>query len=157
MMILHPSLWSHRNLNDATHAQLENFLGGTSMRSLHHLMYMGVHGYVTDSQDTSLLTPQNIARLRGLPIFFFSGAENDVYRPECTDLSFTTLSEANGGLCYERQVFEGRGHLDSWMSPAAHRDVFPRVLKHIENVREGRYEEMRTAVVRLSKLKAMGK
>ncbi|KAK2609820.1 hypothetical protein N8I77_003299 [Diaporthe amygdali] len=139
-------LWSHRNLNEATHSQLENFVGGTSMKSLHHLMYMGTHNFVTDSHDVSLVTPQNIARLKGLPIFLFSGSENAVYAPENTDLSFTTLSEANGGLCYERQVFEGRGHLDSWMSPTAHKDVYPRVLNHVENVRKGRYEDMRAAV-----------
>ncbi|KAK1964084.1 glucose-methanol-choline oxidoreductase [Colletotrichum sublineola] len=127
-------LWSHQRLNEATHSQLENFVGGTSMASLSHLMYQGTHGFVTDSQNENLVTPQNIARLKGLDIFLFSGTENDVYEPENTDISFTTLSEANGGVCYERQVFKDYGHLDAWMSPTAHKDVFPRVLHHMKKV-----------------------
>lgn len=141
-------LWSHKGLNEATHSQLENFVGGTSMASLNHLMFQGTHDYVTDSQNENLVTPQNIARLKGLPIFLFSGAENDVYTPENTDISFTTLSEANGGGFYERQVFKGRGHLDAWMSPTAHKDVFPRVLHHIENVQRGKYDALRKVIAK---------
>ncbi|KAF9880092.1 glucose-methanol-choline oxidoreductase [Colletotrichum karsti] len=144
-------LWSHKHLNDATHAQLENFIGGTSMASLQHLMSTGLAGHVMDNQNVDLVTPQNIARLKGLPIFFFSGSDNAVYEPQNTDLSFTTLSEANGGFCYERQVFEGRGHLDAWMSPTAHEEVYPRVLNHIENVRKGKYEDMKAYVKKQTK------
>ncbi|KZL72550.1 glucose-methanol-choline oxidoreductase [Colletotrichum incanum] len=139
-------LWSHKGLNEATHSQLENFIGGTSMASLNHLMYQGTHEYITDSQNENLVTPQNIARLKGLPIFFFSGNQNEVYAPENTDISFTTLSEANGGICYDRQVFNDRGHLDAWMSPTAHKDVYPRVLHHIKKVEKHRYEVLKKAV-----------
>ncbi|KAF6824728.1 glucose-methanol-choline oxidoreductase [Colletotrichum plurivorum] len=144
-------LWSHKNLNEATHSQLENFLGGTSMASLQYLMNTGTTSHVVDTQGANLVTPQNLARLRGLPIFFFSGSENSVYLPENTDTSFTALSDANGGLYYERQVFEGRGHLDAWMSSTAHQDVFPRVLNHINNVHEGKYASFSKE---LSKLKS---
>lgn len=102
---------------------------------------MALAGAVADAHGASLVTPQNVARLRGLPIFLFSGAEDDVYAPRNTDVSFTALCEANGSLCYERQVFEGRGHLDAWMGPTAREDVFPRVWDHVENVRRGRYAE----------------
>ncbi|GKT52442.1 uncharacterized protein ColSpa_12623 [Colletotrichum spaethianum] len=139
-------LWSHKGLNEATHSQLENFVGGTSMTSLNHLMYQGTHEYVTDSQNENLVTPQNIARLKGLPIFFFSGTQNEVYAPDNTDTSFTTLTEANGGICYERQVFKDRGHLDAWMSPSAHKDVYPRVLHHIRKVENNRYEVLKKAI-----------
>ncbi|OLN81041.1 Cholesterol oxidase 1 [Colletotrichum chlorophyti] len=143
-------LWSHKNLNEATHSQLENFLGGVAMKNLSYLMFAGTRGYVTDTTYDNLVTPQNIARLRGLPIFLFSGSENDVYAPENTDLSFTTLSEANGGLCYERQVFEGRGHLDCWMSSSAHKDVFPRVLHHIKSVESGKFSEIKNVVDKMT-------
>ncbi|KXH33092.1 glucose-methanol-choline oxidoreductase [Colletotrichum simmondsii] len=135
-------LWSHKGLNEATHSQLENFVGGASMANLNHLMYQGTHEVVTDSQNESLVTPQNIARLKGLPIFLFSGSENEVYAPENTDISFTTLTEANGGVCYERQVFQNRGHLDAWMSPTAHKDIFPRVEQHIQNVLNDKYSRL---------------
>ena len=114
-------------------------------------MYMGSKGFVADSTRVNLVTPDNIARLKDLPIFLFSGSENSVYEPENTDVSFSTLSETNGGMCYERQVFDGRGHLDCWMSPSAHKDVYPRVLSHIENVRKGKYENLTMTVKSLSK------
>lgn len=144
-------LWSHQHLNDATHAQLENFLGGTSMKSLRHLMDSGLAGNILDSRNVELTTQGNIARLKGLPIFLFSGSENAVYDPQNTDKSFTTLSEVNGGMCYERQVFEGRGHLDAWMSPTAHEEVYPRVLTHIENVRGGKYEKVKSYIKSVTK------
>lgn len=123
------------------------------MASLNHLMFQGTHDYATDSQNENLVTPQNIARLKGLPIFLFSGADNDVYAPDNTDISFTTLSEANGGGFYERQVFKGRGHLDAWMSPTAHKDVFPRVLHHIETVQRGKYDALRKVIAKPEGLK----
>lgn len=132
-------------------------MGGISMDCLRHLTHMGCYGEVADTHGGPLVTPQNIARLKGLPIFLFSGAENDVYAAHNTDVSFTTLCEINGGLCYERQVFEGRGHLDSWMSPTAHKDVYPRVWNHVENVRRGRYAEIKTIAGKLLKVKAVSK
>lgn len=101
--------WSHRNISEATHSQLHNFLSVTYTASLHHLVYMGVHGRVSGLHNTSVVTPQNIAQLEGVPICLFSCAENDVYNSEWTS---TNLGEANSGVCYERQVFKARGHLD---------------------------------------------
>ncbi|KAJ5153414.1 uncharacterized protein N7482_009892 [Penicillium canariense] len=132
-------LWTHKNLNEPTHAQLANFLGGTSMRSLGHLTSMGCLGHVTTNPPTSinLVTPYNIARLKGIPIFFFSGANNAVYAPESTDVSYTMLRDAHGPDDYERVVFEGRGHLDCWMGVTAHTDVYPRVRKHVDKLMLG--------------------
>jgi hypothetical protein len=106
------------------------------MRSLGHLMSMGRLGYVTTNPPTSenLVTPYNIARLKGIPIFFFSGSENQVYAPENTDVSYTTLRLAHGADGYERTVFQGRGHLDCWMGVNAHHDVYPRVKRHVHKI-----------------------
>lgn len=133
-------LWSHKNLNEETHARLQDFLGGTSMNSLGHLMYMGLRGYVTNPQgNVKLVTTENIDRLKGIPILFIAGAENTVYTPENTDVSFTSLSTAHGVQWYERQVFEDRGHLDCWMGATANKDVYPRVRRHIERVARGNF------------------
>lgn len=130
------SLWTHKNLNEATHRELANFLGGTSMRSLGHLMSIGRLGHVITNPPKSinLLTPYNIARLKGIPIFFFSGADNAVYAPEATDVSYTILRDAHGPNDYERVVFERRGHLDCWMGFDAHKDVYPRVREHVDKI-----------------------
>ncbi len=109
------------------------------MRSLSHLMAMGAKSQAITDLSTSpgnqtLVTPENIARLRGIPILFFSGAENAVYTPENTDMSYTTLCNAHGREWYEREVFEGRGHLDCWMGPTSYVDVYPRVERHVSMV-----------------------
>ena len=134
-----PSLWAHKNLNAATHTQLANFLGGTSMESLAHLMSMGTLGWVTTNLPIpiNLVTSDNIARLKGIPIFFFSGSENAVYSPESTDVSYTMLRDAHGADDYERVVFDGRGHLDCWMGVDSFKDVYPRVRAHVDKIMIG--------------------
>ena len=109
------------------------------MRSLAHLMSMGTRGYVTTNAPTptNLVTPHNMAHLKGIPIFFISGAKNTVYSPESTDVSYTLLRDAHGVSDYERVVFEGRGHLDCWMGVTAHQDVYPRVREHVDKVMKG--------------------
>lgn len=106
------------------------------MRSLSHLMSMGRLGYVTTNppMSSNLVTPHNIARLKGIPILFFSGTENEVFVPENTDVSYTVLRDAHGADDYERVVFDNRGHLDCWMGVTAHKDVYPRVKEHVDKV-----------------------
>lgn len=109
---------------------MSKFLGGTTMTSLQHLMFMGTHGFVTNNKNESLVTDANLKRLSNLPILFLSGSENVVYRPETTDKSFTKLMGKFGQGGVEREVIQGYGHLDCWMGEDAVRDVYPRVLGH---------------------------
>lgn len=94
---------------------------------------MGTHGFATDNNNVSLVTDANLDRLRGLKILFLSGSENVVYSPETTDQSFTTLTDHFQQAGYEREVLQGYGHLDCWMSEDAVNDVYPRVSEHIFN------------------------
>ncbi|RAL05213.1 FAD/NAD(P)-binding domain-containing protein [Aspergillus ibericus CBS 121593] len=132
-------LWTHKNLNDATHAQLERFLGGTSMRSLQWLMETGRLETVTANGPayTNLVTPENLDRLKGIPILFLSGTGNMVFTAENTDVSYTTLCNVHGREWYEREVFTGKGHLDAWMGSTAYQDVYPRVRRHADRIMKG--------------------
>ncbi|KAH6855060.1 hypothetical protein B0I37DRAFT_363801 [Chaetomium sp. MPI-CAGE-AT-0009] len=127
-------LWTHKNLNEETHAHLERFIGGTSMRSHKWLMNAGRLNCVTTNEPTSanLVTPENLQRLRGIPILFLSGTGNMVFTAENTDISYTTLCNTHGKEWYEREVFPGKGHLDAWMGATAYRDVYPRVKRHAD-------------------------
>jgi hypothetical protein len=127
-------LWTHANLNEATHRQLEHFIGGTSMRLLSWLLNSGRQEHVTTNEpaSTNLVTPENIERLKGIPILFLSGTGNMVFTAENTDTSFTTLCNAHGRQFYEREVFPGKGHLDAWMGSTAYQDVYPRVKRHVD-------------------------
>ncbi|KAJ7596444.1 hypothetical protein C8J56DRAFT_917433 [Mycena floridula] len=125
-------LWCHHNLNEATHTSLANFFGGISMTMLSHLTHMGRQGHVCDNQNNNLVTPENVKRLAGIPILLFSGAENVVYDPESTEMSYDILRDQLQYDDYERVVFPGKGHLDCWMSADAINDVWPTVWGHIK-------------------------
>jgi hypothetical protein len=132
-------LWNHHNLNDATHRQLSRFFGGVNMTLLSLIEKMGTIGHVTSNAPLhlNLVTSANLRRLEGIPMFFLSGADNRVITPESTNTSYTILRDRFGSADYERQVVEGYGHLDCWMGRRAHRDVWPRVLEHIDRVTMG--------------------
>lgn len=92
-------------------------------------------GYVTTNDPSvSLVTPENMDRLKGIPILFLSGTGNMVFTVENTDASYTTLCNAHGRQWYEREVFAGKGHLDAWMGATAYQDVYPRVKRHVDEV-----------------------
>ncbi|KAJ3455563.1 hypothetical protein MRS44_017045 [Fusarium solani] len=114
---------------------LDQFIGGTSMRSHGWLMNSARRGYVTTNDPSvSLVTPENMDRLKGIPILFLSGTGNMVFTAENTDTSYTTLCNAYGRQWYEREVFAGKGHLDAWMGATAYQDVYPRVKRHVDEV-----------------------
>lgn len=129
-------LWNHENLNEATHKNLHHFLGGVSMRSMGWIMHCGQIEKVTTNGPSreSLVTPENLERLKGIPILFVAGADNIVYTPDNTDTSYTTLCNVHGRKWYQREVFPSTGHLDTWMGTHSHRVVYPRIRHHVEEV-----------------------
>lgn len=138
------SLWNHKNLNEATHRNLNQFFGGTSMKLIAWLANCGLTEHVTTNGQpgVSIVTPENIDRLKGVPILFISGADNMVFTPENTDKSYTALCNAHGRQWYEREVIAGKGHLDIWMGTDSYKDVYPRVKRHIERVMRGEHRPL---------------
>ena len=104
------------------------------------LMSMGEHGHVTTNFPLAqkLTTPTNLRRLKGLPIFLFSGTDNHVLAPESTLTTYETLRDMFGGDDYERVVIDGYGHLDCWMGTRADRDVYPLIAERVERVCRGK-------------------
>lgn len=116
------------------------------MTLLHLLMQSGYRGVVTTNGPlfTDLTTPQNVRRLKGIPILLFSGSDNQVLTPEATDKTYCLLRDTFGTVGYQRQVIQGYGHLDCWMGRRAYVDVFPMVREEVDHVTRGeayRYEE----------------
>jgi len=102
------------------------------MRNLEQLMEMGRNHHVVDDLHESLVTKDNIERLRDIPILFIQGEDNAIYDLQATKDSFDILREQLNMSQYERVTFEGRGHLDCWMSPGSFGDVYSRVEQHAE-------------------------
>ncbi|KAM3491958.1 hypothetical protein MY3957_004712 [Beauveria namnaoensis] len=145
--ILFGRCWNHANLNEETHRHVDEFFSGANMALMHLLMRMGRRGRVSTNGPAfaPLDTDTNVERLRGIPIFFFSGADSQVLSPEATEKTYerlcTTFGLAAGGggsgLQYRRRVIEGYGHLDCWMGRDAYRDVYPMVLDEVDRVVRG--------------------
>ncbi|KAJ9142677.1 Cholesterol oxidase [Pleurostoma richardsiae] len=146
--------WNHRNLNEATHRQIDRFFGGVNMTLLHLLMRMGADGHVMGNGPLfeRLTTRQNIAHLKGLPFLLFVGRDNAVLSPESTERTYEILCDtfgssgahAGGAVEYRRRVVPGYGHLDCWMGRNAWKDVYPFVREEVDRVVRGetyRFEE----------------
>lgn len=148
--------WNHRNLNEATHRQIDRFFGGVNMRMLNLLMKMGTDGHVMSNGPLfeRLDTRENIARLKGVPFLLFVGRDNAVLSPESTEKTYEILcdtfgtaakaSDAHGvgghpdsGSDYRRRVIPGYGHLDCWMGRNAWKDVYPIVREEVDRVCHG--------------------
>jgi hypothetical protein len=129
-------LFNHKQLNDATHRQFDRFIGGANMTFLNHAMAMGSRGAVMTNFPSAIdmVTPANVRRLKGIPVFFFSGADNTCLDPENTDTSYSLLRDTFGPDGYERIVFEGYNHADSWMGTEAHKDIWPVIKERVDKV-----------------------
>lgn len=139
--------WNHRNLNEATHRQIDRFFGGVNMALLHLLMKQGSEGYVMSNAPLyqNLDIDENVERLRGIPILLFVGADNAVLSPEATQKTYERLCDVLGTnpdgsdatLNYRRKVVPGYGHLDGWMGRNAWKDVYPFVREEVDRVVRG--------------------
>jgi hypothetical protein len=127
-------LWTHANLNHATHEHIGSFFGGLHMNFLSHLTTMGSKHESCDNEFNSLVTDENLERFRGLKILFISGGANVVFDPESTSMSYDVLRDRFGPSDYRRYVAPGYGHLDTWMGKRSFVDVYPVVLDHVREV-----------------------
>ena len=109
------------------------------MTLLHLLMQMGVRGFVTSNAPLfeNLTTQDNLQRLEGIPIMLFSGGDNHVLSPCCTDVTYELLRNKFGPELYERHVIPGYGHLDCWMGRQAYKDVYPIIRRQVDKVCRG--------------------
>lgn len=66
------------------------------MTLLRLLMRQGQAGHVMNNDFEPLDTPENVARLRGIPFFLFVGADNEVLSPAATERTYSILRDAFG-------------------------------------------------------------
>ena len=131
-------LYTHAYLNSDTHNTLSRLLGGISVRNYTHIASMArsASHQVTDNESVSLVTPQNLQNLKGIPILLFSGADNARWSPESTDISYNALRDALGEDMYERAVWLGKGDLDCWIGEG-NGGVLGRVRGHVDSCGRG--------------------
>jgi cholesterol oxidase len=123
-------LYEHDKLNDATHtAQVEMFQIA-NVTTYEQLAVMVRANQLLTADGNDIYMP-NMDKLR-LPITFIHGAENQVFDPESTLITYNKLIALNGDNYYARHVIEGYGHNDCLYGKNSNVDVFPLALHAIE-------------------------
>lgn len=127
---LYGHLYEHDQLNALTHDNLHELYGVANMRSLEQLALMTREGHITDADGNDCYLP-HLERLK-LPITFVVGAENECFVPESLKRTYELLCDTNGAEHYRFHQIPDYGHIDCIHGKNAHRDVYPHILKQLE-------------------------
>lgn len=124
-------LYRHAELGEATHETLPGQFGFANLRAFRHLIRNLRAGHVVREDGADVYLPH--AERMAIPILFVHGAENDCLVPESTRATEQLLAERNGGDLYRRELIPGYGHVDCIIGARADRDVYPCILRHLED------------------------
>ncbi|VAW88301.1 Glucose-methanol-choline (GMC) oxidoreductase:NAD binding site [hydrothermal vent metagenome] len=127
---LYGQLYEHDQLNGITHDNLHELYGVVNMRSLEHLATMTREGNITDADGNDRYLP-HLERM-ALPITFIVGEENECFLPESLKKTHQVLSDKNGAALYGFHQIPDYGHIDCIHGKNAHKDVYPHILKQLE-------------------------
>ena len=109
----------HARVNAATHALMGDLVPECLTAFLQDVANWARKPDILTDEDRN-----HLDRLR-LPILFISGAENRMFVPLATELTFNLLCEANGADSYQRKVYNDFGHLDSYIGEDANTAIWP--------------------------------
>ena len=109
----------HARVNAATHAMMGDLVPECLTAFLQDVANWARKPDILTDEDR-----KHLDRLR-LPILFTSGAENRMFVPMATELTFNMLCEANGADTYQRKVYPDFGHLDSYIGEGASTAIWP--------------------------------
>lgn len=127
---LYGHLYEHDQLNKATHDTLHELFGVANLKTFEHLTLLVREGHLVSADGDEAYLP-HLDRL-ALPITFIHGAENACFLPESTATTYDLLRQQHGADLYGRHVIPNYGHIDCILGKNAVRDVYPRVLDHLE-------------------------
>lgn len=129
-----PALWSHANLNDATHEWLRQEFAKVPITFFEQMIQcvraghlVSVDGLPELPQDFTAQPPKTRAR-----VAFFAGGSNHCFLPQSQELAFAHFSQNDPNAGHSLHVVENYGHLDVFMGKDADRDVFPLMYAELE-------------------------
>jgi hypothetical protein len=128
----HPALWSHSNLDSATHTWLGTEFGkiplslytqiAKSERVGHLVAVRSVPGLPADYAEAA---PRSTARFA-----LFTGADNRAFLPASQKATYAVLEHHQPGR-HSLHVIPGYGHADVFVGRRAHMEVFPRIMDEL--------------------------
>ena len=121
----------HAQLNDRTHRALNEMFGVGNIRSIKHLALMmrkslavteqGGKGYFAD--------PGNMAEVK---LLLLQGRHNYIFRPAGTLRTLRWLRAHNPNGQYQRLVLPGYAHLDAIIGARAATEVYPDIVRFLD-------------------------
>jgi cholesterol oxidase len=130
ILFMYGEVYDHDQLNDATHESIQEMFGVANLTTLNHITTVLNKGHMVTADGEDAYLP-HLDRLR-LPLAFIHGANNRLFTPEGSELTYNALGEANGPELYVRHVIEGYAHMDCFIGKNAARDVFPIVTAELD-------------------------
>jgi hypothetical protein len=102
----------------------------TSISVFEHItrIMRGDHAVGADGSHDYLDGADNLQ----LPIFFLQGADNKLFPPEGTAVTYDYLRERFGPELYTRTVVPGYAHMDCFIGKDAAADVFPLIIEQLD-------------------------
>ncbi|CAG8539541.1 4875_t:CDS:10 [Dentiscutata erythropus] len=120
------TLFQHENLNQEIHDHMDEFTGAVNLTTMSHLMTISKANKIVDFNGNDVYaTDENIKKRLDLPILL------------ATRKSYDTLIRTNADHMDYYSIFEvpGYGHLDCLWGTKAYKEIFPEILKHLEETR----------------------
>jgi cholesterol oxidase len=130
ILFMYGEVYDHDQLNDATHEAIHEMFGTANLTTLNHITTVLNKGHMVTADGEEAYMP-HLDRLK-LPIAFIHGANNRLFTPEGSELTYNALREVNGPEYYVRHVIEGYAHMDCFIGKNAARDVYPIVTAELE-------------------------
>jgi hypothetical protein len=128
-----PALWSHRNLDDATHDWLRGEFGEAPMTFFQQAARCIGAGHVVSVKQLPGLPnsyiddpPKTEARFA-----LITGAENGCWAPESQRRTYAFLTQSRPQAGHTLHIFPGYKHIDLLIGKNAARDVYPTILQEL--------------------------
>lgn len=128
-----PCLWSHENLNEATHEWVKQEFAAVPMTFFAQMARCVARGHLVSVEGHNELPesfvagpPQTDARF-----VFLAGEENKCFLPESQERTFEFFDVHRPGRD-SLHLLPGYGHLDVFMGQRAATDVFPLILEELD-------------------------
>lgn len=130
----HPALWRHENLNAETHGDwLDRNFGFVPLSFFAQIHRCVVEGHLVSVSGLPELPASFVAQppRTDARFAFFAGELNQCFSPESQRRTFEFFDAWQPGR-HAQHVIPGYSHLDLFMGERASRDVFPLMLKELE-------------------------
>jgi pimeloyl-ACP methyl ester carboxylesterase len=128
-----PTLWSHENLNDQTHEWLKGEFAAVPLTFFSQIVrcvragrLLAVEHHPELPRDFTAQPPRTDAR-----VVFLAGALNNCFTAESQRTSHAWYAGHAPGRS-ALHVFSGYGHLDVFMGRNAAQDIFPTIVRELE-------------------------